>query len=110
MDPFDNVVLGDKWRIIDDAVSDPSDIYQTVKRAVSPVGKKFRNVPYNLLGNNCGNFVAYAKYGRGDLDRQFVEIAREKLHTLGAPGVTPLVEKVYALAAEYYMEHEIKSE
>lgn len=41
-----------------------------VKRALSELGADHRGIHYNLLGNNCGNFVAWAKHGDSEADTQ----------------------------------------
>ena len=70
IDPLEEVIHGDKVEIIVDL---PGALHSqaAMGRAFSEFGEKHRGESYNLAGNNCGNFVAWAKYGDSAKDVQF---------------------------------------
>ena len=70
IDPLKDVVLGDPYEILPEFGNClPSEA--CVRRALSQVGEKHRGLRYNLMGNNCGNFAAWAKLGLSEADTQF---------------------------------------
>jgi hypothetical protein len=69
VDVFDDVVRGDPFEVLeetDDCVA--QDV--CIERALSRVGRLHRGLRYNLIGNNCGNFAAWAKLGDSEADTQ----------------------------------------
>jgi hypothetical protein len=78
IDPVEGIVGKYPFEII----SDTDSCYkkdQCVRRAMKEVGEDHRGLGYNLLANNCGMFVAWAKHGSSDADtqvRDFIENLR----------------------------------
>ena len=70
IDQLDNVAMGDNFEVVEDGPGAYPAV-EAVSRAMSRMGKLHRSFKYNLAGNNCGHFVAWAKYGSSGRDVQF---------------------------------------
>ncbi len=105
IDPLKKVSIGDSWEIVAEE-RNSLPVNETINRAVRLLGKRPLNEHYNLVGNNCGNFVSYVKYGHGAYETQFAERATETLTSVGLEYLTPFVKKLNDLIDGYYREKE----
>ena len=72
IDPLDEVIQGSNFQVLPDSpLAFPPSV--VIERAISRIGKLHRARKYNVVLNNCGNFVHWAKEGRSDRDNQFWE-------------------------------------
>ena len=96
IDPLHVVTRGDACMILDDeADAIPRDV--AVSRAVQHLGGYHRGHRYNFIGNNCGNFVSWAKYGNSERDVQIWERLNHYTNKLRVPkreSILPVVRKV----------------
>ena len=82
IDPIEDVIMGDQYEVIpDSAFALPPDL--VIKRALSRIGYFHRDRKYNLVFNNCGNFVYWAKEGRSDRDTQFWDKLDDMFRKIG---------------------------
>lgn len=109
IDRLRDVILGDPMKIVEDGPG-VLPIGETVDRSISELGHRSRRKRYNLAANNCGNFVARMKTGRGDSDVQFPTIVDDILQpksrvaakiAQGVFGVTERKFKKYDTANAY---------
>lgn len=78
IDPLEEIILGSRYEVIPDSLNADSK-EKVIKRAVSRIGKYHRDHKYNVIFNNCGHFVHWAKEGESYIDSQFWDTADLKI-------------------------------
>ena len=104
IDPLEDVILGSPFEVIQDEThAKPTE--EVFLRAFSELGDHHRGHRYNLGGNNCGNFVYWAKYAANDQDQQIwekLEAYSERFHLTGGKKLIELArqraQKKYAFS------------
>ena len=104
IDPLEEVIQGDKVTVIPDSGPGVLSCDAAVARAFSQFGLKHRGLRYNLAGNNCGNFVAWAKYGDSERDVQFWDRTKRIVSKV-LPGVGPKGVGVVSRIVRRYYKH-----
>lgn len=100
IDPLDEVALGDPVTVEEDRVG-ALTCDTAMSRAFSELGLGHRGLKYNIAVNNCGSFVAWAKYGRSERDAQFWSRSKQiasKFH----PSYGPKVVGAVSTLVRYY--------
>lgn len=100
IDKLGDVILGDPWRVLEDG-DGVFPVDETIDKAISELGQRSRRMRYSLAGNNCGNFVARMKRGRGDYDEQFPNTVNTILGAK-APFLVPIARFAYNKASSKY--------
>jgi hypothetical protein len=83
IDPMEEIIGEHSFEVLSDTDSCFKKD-ECIDRALCEVGGDHRGVSYNLIANNCGNFVAWAKYGSSDADTQVRDFIK-KLPVLKYP-------------------------
>lgn len=94
LDPLQNIILGDPWSIKNDEAK-ALPVAETIKIALSMLGKTPNNESYDLFGNNCGNFAAYVKYGRRGADTQVIDRCIAMFNALTPDAFAPHVAALH---------------
>lgn len=81
IDPLEEIIHGSRYEVIPDSLNAYSKEI-VIKRAVSRIGKYHRDHKYNVIFNNCGHFVHWAKEGESYIDSQFWDTADLKIGKL----------------------------
>jgi hypothetical protein len=101
IDPLEDVILDSPFEIVEDEKgAKPTD--EVFRRAFSQLGDHHRGHRYNLLGNNCGNFVYWAKYAANEQDQQIWEKLRGYSDKFGISPGKPVVEYLKQHALRKY--------
>ena len=101
IDPVEAVLLGSAMEVIDDEPGAlPAD--EAIARALSQLGQLPRGHRYNLAGNNCGNFVAWAKYGEAERDAQIWDELNKYASPYSSRRAAKLLRGFRRLTTKYY--------
>jgi hypothetical protein len=101
IDRLEDIILGDPWQIVDDP-DDALPTNETIDRAISKLGHTFRDMPYRLAGNNCGNFVAWCKTGEAFADKQFPNRIEQSLRDHKLSAFAPVARTIYSKYSRKY--------
>lgn len=99
LDPLNAVWLGDDFEVVADRPN-VLPIDEGIDRGISVLGRYHRGFRYSVIGNNCGNFVAWCKYGRSDHDTQLDDWIYDKFKRFDIPreyaaGVLKIIHDTY---------------
>lgn len=105
IDPLEDVILDDPFEVLPE-FGECISADMCIGRALSQVGKKHRGLKYNLIGNNCGNFVAWAKLGFSEADTQFWDLVERTVNSTRSGLLKKMTRWVKNKVRRYYSKHE----
>ena len=103
IDPLRDVLLGDEFAIQPDSDNAlPTEV--AIARALYSLGQYHRGVPYHFLGNNCGHFVAWCKYGSSKYDTQFQTFLHRQAQKNKIPYGPVFAQRVYTMVDKSFSD------